>query len=46
MSVRVVVGRNLFAVHLLLIGPISIPWEKDEHIWREGGMMIDREISK
>lgn len=42
----VVVGRNLIVVQRLLMDQISIPWVKDEHIWNNGRMIIDRGIPK
>lgn len=42
----VVAGRNLFVVQRLLIDPICIPWVKDEHIWSNGGMIVDRGMAK
>ena len=42
----VVAGRNLFVVQRVLMDPISIPWVKDEHIWSNSGMIIDRGMPK
>ena len=42
----VVVGRKSIVVQLLLMDPISMPWVKDEHIWSNGGMIVDSGMPK